>query len=230
MLEESVLKSKASDVNTIADGPFPKGSYADAVGVKPLEHQAWLALALVAAAVPKLGGGPIKLNLEYPSIPEVQPVVVELAKSFQEAGVEIVLTELSESKLEAGLRSGRRFDLAYRIVRGREPVHDAGPLLCPGYDAPPEADALASAASSEILLLLLQLKAAPDYPTARELAIQIDRESRDQLPVIPLWQVVDHYAWRDRLEGPASVAVDLYQGIETWEIKPWIAKDAWVKR
>ena len=35
-----------------------------------------------------------------------------------------------------------------------------GLLLCPGYDAPPEADALASAASPRILQLLLQLERA----------------------------------------------------------------------
>ena len=100
-------------------------------------------------------------------------------------------------------------------------------MLCPGYDAPPEADALASAASPRILQLLLQLERASEWPTARGLALQIDRESRDELPVIPLWQLVDHYAWRDRLKGPPTDAAMLYQGIETWEIEPWFAKDPW---
>jgi peptide/nickel transport system substrate-binding protein len=48
--------------------------------------------------------------------------------------------------------------------------------------------------------------------------------------VLPLWQVVDHYAWRTRLTGPGDVADRLYQGIESWEIKPWIAKDPWTTR
>jgi peptide/nickel transport system substrate-binding protein len=100
-------------------------------------------------------------------------------------------------------------------------------LLCPGYDAPADAGALASCASPEILQLLLRLERASEWPTARGLAIQIDRESRDELPVIPLWQVVDHYAWRDRLKGPAETAGDLYQAIETWEVMPWIARDPW---
>ena len=45
------------------------------------------------------------------------------------------------------------------------------------------------------------------------------------LPVLPLWQLEDHYAWRTRLEGPAEVADRLYQGIETWKIAPWFARD-----
>ena len=44
---------------------------------------------------------------------------------------------------------------------------------------------------------------------------------------MPLWQLEDHYAWRTRLKGPAEVADDLYQGIETWEIEPWFARDPW---
>jgi len=227
LLEDNILKSPATDKDTIADGPFPKASYADSPGVKPLEYQPWLARMLVAAARKELGVGPITLNFEYPAIPEVQAIAVKIAEAFRQAGLQIETVELSESALEGQLRSGRRFDIAYRVFRGDEPIQDAGIMLCPGYDAPPEADALASAASPRILQLLLQLERAPDWPTARGLAIQIDRESRDELPVIPLWQLVDHYAWRDRLKGPADVSSELYRGIETWEITPWVAKDPW---
>ena len=174
------------------------------------------------------GGQPIRLNFEYPAIPEVRVMAQKLAESFRAAGIEIATAEVLPSRLEAELRSGRRFDLAYRVLRCDEPVFDAGMLLCPGYEAPADANALASSASPRILQLLLQLERAVEWPTARGLAIQIDRESRDELPVIPLWQLVDHYAWRDRLKGPAQSASDeLYQGIETWEITPWIAKDPW---
>ena len=75
--------------------------------------------------------------------------------------------------------------------------------------------------------LLLQLERAPEWPTAKGLALEIDRECRDELPILPLWQLEDHYAWRTRLEGPAHVMDHLYQGIETWRIEPWFARDAW---
>jgi peptide/nickel transport system substrate-binding protein len=80
-----------------------------------------------------------------------------------------------------------------------------------------------------MLWLLLQLERASEWTTARALAQQIDRESRDELPIIPLWQLADHYAWRDRLKGPVKGALDLYQDVQTWEIAPWIAKDSWEK-
>ena len=70
-----------------------------------------------------------------------------------------------------------------------------------------------------------RLDRTPDWLTARGIATQVDRESRDELPVLPLWELVDHYAWRTRLTGPAEVADALYEGIESWEIRPWYARD-----
>ena len=117
--------------------------------------------------------------------------------------------------------------MAYRTTRPAQPLHDAGPMLVPGYDAPSSADALASAASARILQLLIQLDRAPETTSARTLAMQIDRESRDELPVLPLWQLEDHYAWRSNLRGPAETADHLYQEIATWEIEPWFEKDSY---
>ena len=226
LLEDYVLKHPPGDADLPADGPFPKGNYADAPNVKPLGFDMLLAKMLVTAARKEIGGA-VKLKLEYPALPESRAVVDRLAEAFGLAGVEIVPLELPESRLETELRAGRRFDLAYRVLRCDDPILDAGTLLCPGYDAPPETDTLASATSPRFLQLLLQLERASEWQTARGLAIQIDRESRDELPVIPLWQVVDHFAWRDRLKGPSKMAVQLYDQLEDWEIRPWIARDPW---
>jgi peptide/nickel transport system substrate-binding protein len=230
-LDETVLGRPGEPADAVADGPMPRGSYADAPGVKPLGYNPAQATMLIAAAHKELGGTPIELKLEYPAVAEAQAVVPRLLEAIRAVGLPVGLkiegVEVPESQLESELRAGRKFDMAYRVLRCDEPVLEAGPLLCPGYDSPPETDALASAASTRILQLLLQLERAADVPTARGLALQIDRESRDELPVIPLWQVVDHYAWRTRLSGPAEVADHLYQGIESWEIRPWIAMDPW---
>jgi peptide/nickel transport system substrate-binding protein len=230
LLEGTVLRRPLDATSNVADGPFVKGSYADAPGVRPLEYNPALALMLVAAARKELGGSQIELKFEYPAIPEAQAAVPKIADAFRGVGLKIETIEKSESELEAELHAGRRFDLVYRAIRCEEPVLDAGPLLCPGYDAPSDADALASAASSRILQLLLQLDRAAEVSTARGLVIQLDREARDELPVLPLWQVADHYAWRTRLKGPAETTLQLYQGIESWEIQPWVAKDPWTKR
>lgn len=230
LLEEAILKRAASDLNAPADGVFVRASPVDAPGVQPLEHNPILAAALAALAKGELGNETVKLKLEYPAIAEVEAVIPRLVEAFRLARIEVEPVELPESQLESELRAGRRFDVAYRVLRSDEPVLDAGPMICPGYDAPPSAGALGSGASPRIIQLLLQLDRAAEWPSANGLALQIDRELRDELPVIPLWQVSDHYAWRGRLTGPSEAADHLYQGIETWEIAPWVAKDPWTSQ
>jgi peptide/nickel transport system substrate-binding protein len=226
LLEDVLLKHPIDDVNRPLDGPFAKGSYADAPDVPALGYDPLLARMLVAAARKELNGVAIALDLEYPARPDARAVSSRIAEMLTLAGIEIRLIERPEAELEQALRSGRRFDLAYRGGRCAEPAWAAGPFISPGYDAAPSADALASIASPRIRQLLLQLDRAPEWPTARALVIQIDREVRDELPIIPLWQLRDHYAWRDHLKGPADTADDLYQNIETWEVEPWFARDA----
>ncbi|HEX8200898.1 MAG TPA: ABC transporter substrate-binding protein, partial [Isosphaeraceae bacterium] len=227
ILPEAVLKRPPGDRDRVADGPFPAGSYADAPGVRPLECDATLARLLVAAARRELGGDPIRLTLEFPATPEAQAAAPRIAAALRQAGLEIAPRERPPAALEAELRAGRRFDLAYRSGRCGEPVQDAGPRLRPGYDAPPAADGLGALASSRIRRLLLDLERAQDWPSARTLVLQIDREARDELPIVPLWQLQDHYAWRTRLRGPGPSAAHLYQEVASWEIDPWFAKDPW---
>ncbi|WP_435016842.1 ABC transporter substrate-binding protein [Tundrisphaera sp. TA3] len=225
LLEEVVLRRPADGGNRVADGPALKGSPFDAPDVAPFEYDPLLARLLVAAATKELNGAKLSFTFDYPAIAEARAVCPRLIEAWKLIGVEVTPRERPESELESDLRAGRRFDLAYRAARAGDPFHDLGPMLCPGYDAPPDADALASLASPRILQLLLQLDRAPETTAARGLALQIDRESRDEMPVLPLWQADSHFAWRDRLKGPPAVAEHVYQDIAQWEIEPWIGKD-----
>ncbi len=225
ILEETLLRRPVDALNAPSDGPMATDSYANAPNLPPYRFDMGLARMLVAGAKTELKSGPIKLTLEYPATPEAQAAVPRIADMLRTIGVDIVLVERSETELEESLRSGRKFELAYRSSRCIEPVWEIGPMLCPGFDAPTASEGLSALASSRIMQLLLQLEQAPDWNSAKELVVQIDRESRDELPVIPLWQLQDHYAYRTRLKGPADSVDHLYQGIDQWQIEPWFAKD-----
>jgi peptide/nickel transport system substrate-binding protein len=231
LLEDTVLRSPADEHNRASDGVFIRGDFADAPDVAPLGYDPLLARMLVAAAHKELGGQPIRLTFEYPAIPEAQAVAPKLVEAFNKAfkpvGVEVVAQEEPESVLESQLRAGRRFDMVYRATRYDDPVLDVGPLISPAYDAPPSTNPLASVASPRILQLLLQLERAPEFPTARGLCVQIDRECRDELPILPLWQVEEHYAWHSRVKGLKEATNGLYDGLATWEVEPWFARDSW---
>lgn len=217
----------ADEAAGVLDGIAPRGSYAEAPGLPVLELNPMLARMLAAAGRKELDTGPIKLLLDYPALPEVRSAVPILVEAWKQAGVEVSPRESPLDDLERRLRSGEPFELAYRVVTCREPIVDLGPALCPGYDAPRETDPLGSVASPRILQLLLQLEQAPEFPTARGLAIEVDRATRDELPVLPLWQVPAFYAWRTRLSGPGETADTLYRGVESWTIEPWYARDPW---
>ncbi|MDB5351106.1 MAG: ABC-type dipeptide transport system, periplasmic component [Planctomycetota bacterium] len=227
LLEETILKRPIDEANLPSDGPFATDSYANAANVRPYAYDMTLARMLVAVGKTEAKLARIVLTLEYPAIAEAQAAVPKIAESLRQAGLEITTVERTESELEEAIRSGRKFDLVYRVSKCVEPVWDVGPMLCPGFDAPSDADALAAIASPRIMQLLLQLEHAQDQNSAKELVIQIDRESRDELPIIPLWQLQDFYAYRGRLKGPGETADHLYQGIDQWQIEPWFAKDPW---
>jgi peptide/nickel transport system substrate-binding protein len=225
LLEERVLGRPVDEWSFPSDGPFPIDSFADAPDVTPLTHDPLLAKMLVRAAKQEMDVDSIKLTLAYPSIPTAQAVVPRLVEAFAEAGVEITPVERRQSDLESELRRGARFDLAYRSGPIDNPIRDVGPALCPGYSAQSGSNGLAAIASPRILQLLLRLEQVQDLPTAREQVIALDRETRDELPILPLWQLQEHYAWRTRLTGPAEEADRLYEGIESWTIEPWFASD-----
>ena len=206
LLEETLLHRPSDANNVVADGPFPKGNFADAPGVKPLEHNTSLAVMLVAAARKEMGGAPIELRFEYPAIPEAQAVVPLIAEAFRFAGVRIETIERAESELETAL--ARAAGSTWRIGH----CGAMSPFWTPEFFSVP-------VTTLHPMLTLLARRQAPhspalapartraDVPTARGLIIQIDRESRDELPVLPLWQVVDHYAWRTRLRAPEMLPI-----------------------
>ncbi|GIW88650.1 MAG: peptide ABC transporter substrate-binding protein [Isosphaeraceae bacterium] len=225
ILEESVLKRPIDDANRPADGPFALNSYANAPDVPPLEYDLMTARMLVAGVRRELALPKIELTLEYPDRPEARAAVPRIAEMLRALGLVIQVSQRSESELEEQLRGGRRFQLAYRVLTCDEPLREAGGLICPGYDAAPESDGLGALASDLIRQRLLQLEQATDWNAARDLVRQIDRECRDELPILPLWQLERHFARRPHLVGLPEVADHLYQAIETWEITPWFVRD-----
>jgi peptide/nickel transport system substrate-binding protein len=93
-------------------------------------------------------------------------------------------------------------------------------VLAPAYDAAGASSVLQQVASPRILELLLQLERAGETPTARAILLQIDRESRNELPVIPLWEMVEHLARRGRLTGMRESPRSLYDDVASWRLAP----------
>jgi ABC-type oligopeptide transport system substrate-binding subunit len=78
---------------------------------------------------------------------------------------------------------------------------------------------LASLASPLTRSNILDIERAWDETRVRQSAQFIDRLCRDELPVIPLWQIPRRYAWRSNVKGIKSGQKSLYENIESWSIE-----------
>ena len=49
---------------------------------------------------------------------------------------------------------------------------------------------------------------------------RIHRQVVNDVTIIPLWQIKEHYAYRDNLKGMGRNPVHLYQHVHQWKIEP----------
>jgi hypothetical protein len=75
-------------------------------------------------------------------------------------------------------------------------------------------------------LMLRQLEQADDWKRVREKLLEIHLQTSKDLPIIPLWQLVDHFAYNKKLEGIGTRPAMLYQNIEGWRAPPWFTAEA----
>ncbi|MEM9659660.1 MAG: peptide ABC transporter substrate-binding protein, partial [Planctomycetota bacterium] len=99
-------------------------------------------------------------------------------------------------------------DLFYRELTIWEPIVDARSLLGNG--------GLAGRASALMNLRLDELDRASTWADVRLRAEAIHRIAHDDLPVIPLWQSVNHFAYRNWLQGIGDRTTSLYQDVDDW--------------
>ena len=73
-------------------------------------------------------------------------------------------------------------------------------------------------ASHIIGLGLRDVESANNWRDARERLQELHRTVSYELPIIPLWQIVDSFAYRRELTGVGRDIVSLYQNVERWRL------------
>jgi hypothetical protein len=54
--------------------------------------------------------------------------------------------------------------------------------------------------------------------------VTVHRLLHEELPLLPLWQTLDHFAYRKTLVGIGSRPVHLYQDVERWKVDGKLAR------
>lgn len=152
----------------------------------------------------------VPLVLAYPAHSVAYAACSLIQRHLSVVGIAVTSRTLTPEET-AGAEQGRfpsGVDLLYVELAAWEPAVDAARLFGPG--------GLGSHGSCYVQLGLRRLADAADWPAARAALNSIHRAVHDEVSVIPLWQLTEHFAYRKELQGVGGQPVTLYQNVEHW--------------
>lgn len=207
----------------VLGGPFPSRlslddptSYAHDPSIEPRAYEPRLAIALAevarrdtAAGGDQKGQSPAKippLVLAHPPEEIARVACTYIQQHLELVGIPVVLEELAGAP---PAQIPEQVDLLYAELAMWEPVIDARRLL--------GEDGIAAGCSPYMSLALRQLEAAPDWQQVRRILHRVHRIAHDEVAVVPLWQLAEHFAYQKGLSGIGARPVSLYQNVEQWE-------------
>ncbi|MCO6455686.1 MAG: hypothetical protein J5I93_10365 [Pirellulaceae bacterium] len=210
----------------VLSGPFPAGvspddplAYAYDATIEPRKYNPRLAATLARLAQFELNE--IAKKRQEPP-PELQPLVLAhpadfliravcqvLADQLAAVGIKCTLKQLPPGQTRD---SSGEYDLLYAELAVWEPLTDAHRLFAD--------DGLAPTDNAYIALALRRMDSATNWRDAGQLLHELHFIAHNEVVMIPLWQLVDHYAYQTRLRALGTANVSLYQDVEQWQVAP----------
>jgi ABC-type transport system substrate-binding protein len=210
-------------------GPFPAGAslndpirygYNDQIPPRPFEPRLATILATVAWTNVQNPTGKEKnkttstdipeLTLAHPDDPIARVACQTIQAQLGRENIPIKLREFSAEELAGGKVE---YDLRYAEITVGEPVTDARTLIGPSGLAGDVQSAYLDAA-------LRDLDAATNWKDVRTRLAKLHEIASHELPVIPLWQTVNYFAYRSTVRGIGESPIALYQNIGEWTLAP----------
>lgn len=209
----------------VVSGPFPTGMslsdplrYAYNNRIAPRTYEPRLAAVLSTVAWYNVLDPQGKGGVEFTDMPELvlahpaDPMIRVLCQTIQlqldVVGISVKLQEYGADEL---LNGEVECDLRYAELAMWEPVVDAARLLGPG--------GLAGGDDSDYLVAALRkLDTAGSWQEVRACLAEIHEIAHYDLPVIPLWQTANYFAYRSSLQDVEEQPVTLYQDVDQWDV------------
>ncbi len=225
IVEEVLWPADERQGAAVVSGPFTRGeelndplAYAYDTLIEPRPYDPRLAAGLVAVArsaaaaalsadddAPTLNQLGQPLVLGYPADPVVRELCRIIKQQLASLGVEISLVEIDAATPPSELQG---IDLVYLELAMWEPVRNIQELLGAG--------GLAPRSGARLPAELVHLAGAGSWTEIRERLLAIHRIVHDDLPMIPLWQTTNYFAYRRGLAGIGERPLVLYQDVEDW--------------
>ena len=213
----------------VLSGPIPAGvdgddpvGYAYDRTLEPRSYAPRLALTLSGLSLAqenmrlkKRGEPPLEavppLVIVHPATDPARVACRAIAKRLELLKFNVTLRELPPGETRP---TDDDYDLLYAEWIITEPITDLRALFGSGGLVPHNNPYLEPA--------LLELDRSQNWKQARERLHQVHRLLHEDVTVLPLWQIVEHYAWHRDLQGLAEHPVTLYQQVERWQSPPAI--------
>jgi tetratricopeptide (TPR) repeat protein len=222
ILNGEILGGQPSKLSRVISGPFPQGAsdadpiaYAYNTSVENVSYDPRAAKILILLAQAKLRAIAEKRSEEVPPIPVLKLGVpgFETARVAGEAIVQawkligvpselVVLDKLPRPREESPV------DLIYISASIWEPATDAERLLGQG--------GAAETNNQFIIQELVNLNAARNWHEVRRGCQDLHALVAAHLPILPLWQVTETFAYRTDVVGVAKKPIGLYQDVQKW--------------
>lgn len=209
-------------------GPFPIGSdeydqvsYGYDLKVKSLPYQQRLSMVLAHMSrnaqtkkFPQGRSGPPTIVLAHPSGSLATIACMKIKQSWEESGISTKLRPLGES---VSFPEDDNWDMLYVEAAIEEPLTDATRIM--------GTHGIAKDVSSPVDQSLQKLGYAESWQDASRTLRRIHRQVSNDLSVIPMYQIQEHFAYRKNVYGLGRDLIHLYQNIRRWRIEGY-ATDA----
>ncbi len=224
ILNGELLGNQPTPGCRVISGPFPAGvqpndplAYAYNEQVIPLSYQPQVASLLVALTTNRFKTMAERKKEQPPKLEplrlatpddDLSRIACEAIKSQWELiglQVEIVVLPPGRARPDPGTA-----DLVYVAAAVWEPTIDARRVLGP--------DGLAQSQDQRVGLGLRFVEAANNWRDVRERLHELHATVHAELPILPLWQVIDSFAYRRDVTGIGRDIVSLYQNVERWRL------------
>ena len=231
ILRKGLLNQKEVPGCRVVSVPFPAGvtdndssAYAYDVGIEPRKYDPVMAAILLSLAEQQLGAladmrqeeAPVldELVIAHPPFEMPRFVCKQIQTQLKVVGIECSLSELPPGRT---MDPNGEYDLLYLELAMREPLVDVRRIFGPGGTAP--------STDPYVGLTLRQLDEAENWKDARERLHELHRQINEEVTVIPLWQMVDHFVHHNGLRGLQGSPVFFYQDVDQWRVVPPVLKE-----
>lgn len=200
-------------------GPFPLGgddndqiSYGYDLRVKPLQFSEKLSMVLTKLAINKPGAPenakPPSIVMAHPAATTARTCAEAIARAWNAAGINTTLRPLGVGETYP---PDNQWDILYAETFIEEPLIDAVRLF--------GENGLTNNVTAPVEQSLRNVVTSQTWQGACLALRNIHRQVSVDLSVIPLFQVKEHFAFRDNVYEIGRDLVHLYQNVDRWKIE-----------